>query len=359
MGAENRIGVMSWTVVGQQATWQRLLGDLLSGRVAHALLFTGPEGSGKLALAVAFAQALLCQHPHSDGSPCGECTSCRMAAKLEHPDLHFTYPIIKGSKIKKPEDAVADQYLREWREQLLQTPYFDLRDWLADIGAENQQASFYVAESDNIQRKLALKSNQGGRKVMVVWLPEKMNTETANKLLKLFEEPTPGTHFLMVSEEPDKMLETILSRTQRIMVPALSPEEFRQAHPPRDERLFMDLFMMLMRLCYQRKVKEMREWSEQVASLGREQQKALMQFCQRQLRENFIYNFHEPTLNGQTEEEANFSRNFARFIGEHNVIPIMEVFSDAERDIAQNGNAKIVFFDVALKMIVLLIPPKN
>lgn len=346
---------MGWSVVGQTTTWQRLLSDLKADRVAHALMFTGPEGAGKLALAVAYAQALLCQYPQEDGSACGECVSCRMAAKLEHPDLHFTFPFVKGTRIKKPEDAISDVWIREWRARLLQGPYFDLNDWLEDMGAENQQATYYVAESDNIQRKLALKSNQGGRRVMVVWLPEKMNTDTANKLLKLFEEPSPGTHFLMVSEAPDQVLGTIVSRTQRIMVPPLTPEEFRQAHPPRDERLFLDLFIMLMRLCYQRKVKEMREWSEQVATLGRERQKALLNYCQRQLRENFIYNFHEPSLNSQTEEEATFSKNFARFIGEHNVIPMMEELADAERDIAQNGNAKIVFFDLALKMIVLLI----
>ena len=243
-------------VIGQSAIKARLLADLLADRVPHALMFTGPAGSGKLALAVAFAQALLCQHPHEDGEPCGECVSCKMAAKLEHPDLHFTFPIVKGSKIKDPKDALSDYYIKEWRARLLESPYFDLNDWLEDMNAANQQASYYVAESDNIQRKLALKSNQGGRKVMIVWLPEKMNQETANKLLKLFEEPPAGTHFLLVSEEPDLVLGTILSRTQRLLVPPLSPEEYRQAHPPRDERQSLELFQMLMRLSYQRKVKD-------------------------------------------------------------------------------------------------------
>lgn len=342
------------TFIGQVATWDRLLSDLRSNRVPHALMLSGPEGSGKLALAVAFAQTLLCQHPLDDGSACGECTSCRMAAKLEHPDLHFTFPIVKGTKIKDPKDAISDHYIKEWRERVLMSPYFSLNDWLADMNAENQQATYYVAESDNIQRKLALKSSQGGRKVMVVWLPEKMNQETANKLLKLFEEPPAGTHFLMVSEEPDLVLGTILSRTQRIMVPPLSHEEYLLAHPQRDERLFLDLFIMLMRLAYQRKVKDLREWSEQLASIGRETQKSFLQFCQRQVRENFVFNFGLPKLNDQSDDEAAFSRNFARFINEHNVILITEELAKAEIEIAQNVNARIVFFDLALKMIVLV-----
>ena len=342
-------------VIGQSAIKARLLADLLADRVPHALMFTGPAGSGKLALAVAFAQALLCQHPHEDGEPCGECVSCKMAAKLEHPDLHFTFPIVKGSKIKDPKDALSDYYIKEWRARLLESPYFDLNDWLEDMNAANQQASYYVAESDNIQRKLALKSNQGGRKVMIVWLPEKMNQETANKLLKLFEEPPAGTHFLLVSEEPDLVLGTIRSRTQRLLVPPLSPEEYRQAHPPRDERQSLELFQMLMRLSYQRKVKDLRDWAEHVAGMGREPQKHFLAFCQRQVRENFIYNFHLPELNAQTGEEAAFSRNFARFINERNVIPITEELARAETDIAQNVNARMVFFTLALKMIVLLI----
>jgi len=343
------------TVIGQSAVKERLLEDLRADRVPHALMFTGPAGSGKLALAVGFAQALLCQHPGEDGRPCGECPSCKMAVKLEHPDLHFTFPIVRGAKIKDAKDALSDYFIKEWRARLLESPYFDLNDWLEDMNAANQQASYYVAEADNIQRKLALKSNQGGRKVMIVWLPEKMNQETANKLLKLFEEPPAGTHFLLVAEEPDLVLGTILSRTQRLMVPPLTPEEYRQAHPPRDERQLMELFQMLMRLSYQRKVKDLRDWSEHVAAMGREPQKQFLAFCQRQVRENFIYNFRLLELNTQTEEEAAFSRNFARFINERNVIPITEELARAETDIAQNVNARMVFFTMALKIIVLLI----
>ena len=329
-------------VIGQHDIQERLLQLKREERLPHALMLCGPQGCGKMALAIGFAKVLLAGRGDA------------MLEKLEHPDLHFTYPIVKGTRIKTPDAALSDVYIKEWRARVLQSPYFDLNDWLEDMGAANQQATYYVAESDSIQRKLALKSNQGGRKVMVVWLPEKMNSETANKLLKLFEEPPAGTHFLMVSEEPDLVLGTILSRTQRILVPPLSAEEYRQAHPPKDERLFFDLFVTLMRLAYQRKVKDMREWSEQLAGMGRETQKSFLQFCQKQVRENFVYNFRQPTLNSQTDEEAAFSRNFARFVNERNVIPITEEMAKAETDIAQNVNARMVFFDMALKMIVLL-----
>ena len=342
-------------VIGQEAVRRRLLDDLQMGRVAHALMLTGPEGSGKLALAVAFAQALLCERPTADGQPCGECASCKMSSKLEHPDLHFTYPIVKGAKIKDAKDALSDFFIKEWRARVCESPYFDLNDWLADMGAENQQATYYVAEADNIQRKLALKSSQGGRKVMVVWLPEKMNQETANKLLKLFEEPPAGTHFLMVSEAPDLVLGTILSRTQRILVPPLTREEYNRAHPPKDERQQLDLFIMFMRLAYQRKVKDLKTWSERIASMGREKQKRFLEYFLRLIRENFMYNFQREELCYMTQREEDFAKNFARFINEDNIIPIADLANLAIRDIGQNANAKIVFFDFALQMIVLLI----
>lgn len=346
--------MMKESIIGQEATWQRLMADFKAERVPHALMLNGPKGSGKLALAVAFAQALLCQNPTESGEPCGQCNSCRMAEGLVHPDLHFTFPIVKGNKIKDAKDAISDNYIAEWRKRLLQSPYFDLNDWLSDMKAGNQQATYYVAEADNIQRKLALKANQGGRKVMVVWLPEKMNSETANKLLKLFEEPPQMTHFIMVCEEPDLVLPTILSRTQSIYVPPLSPEEFNQAHPPQENADAFELFVMLMRFAYQRKLKDLRDWANHLSGIGREPQKEFLAYCQRLLRENFAYNFRKPELNRMSESEAAFAKNFARFINERNVIPIMEEFGRAETDIAQNVNAKMVFFDLALQIIVLL-----
>ena len=368
-------------VVGQEDIKRRLLAEVHGNRIPHALMFCGTTGGGTLPLALAFARYLLCASP-TDTDACGTCPSCRMTQGYAHPDLHFSFPVIR---YKDAEHSVSDVYLEKWRKRLNENPYFDLADWLADMEAGNQQALIYAAESDAIQRRLSLKSSQGGRKVLILCWPEKMRVECANKLLKLIEEPPAQTVFLLVSEEPDKVLPTILSRTQTIRVPALEQTVLEQVLTERhhlapadaastariacgsytaalkaltmnsENALFFDLFVMLMRLSYLRKIKEMRKWSEQVAALGRERQKDFLAYCQRLIRENFIYNFHREELNYQTREENDFSKNFARFVNERNVIPIMEELSAAERDVEQNVNPKMVFFDFALKMIVLLI----
>lgn len=368
-------------VVGQEDIKSRLRCEANEGRVAHALLFYGPEGCGKLPVALAFARYLLCSHPH-EGEPCDQCNNCMMTARWTHPDLHFVFPVVK---YKDAAHSVSDVYLPEWRKQLTENVYFGLDEWLDDMQAGNQQALIYSAESDAIQKKLSLKSNQGGKKVMIIWLPEKMNLECANKLLKLLEEPPAETHFLLISEHLEAVLPTIVSRAQCIAMKGLSEEDISEALMQRnacdsdtarrvahtangnliaaqlqlrsnaDQNLFFDLFVILMRLSYQRKIKELRKWSEQIASLGREKQKNFLAYSQKLIRENFVYNFRKPDLNYETAEEENFSKNFARFINERNVIHIMDELSLAQRDIEQNGNPKFVFFDFALKMIVLLI----
>lgn len=368
-------------VIGQEEIKSRLRREAEEGKVAHALLFYGPEGCGKLPVALAFARYLLCSHPH-EGEPCNQCNNCKMTDRWVHPDLHFVFPVVK---YKDTAHSVSDVYLSEWRKQLSENVYFGLDEWLDDMQAGNQQALIYSAESDAIQKKLSLKSNQGGKKVMIIWLPEKMNLECANKLLKLLEEPPAETHFLLVSERLEAVLPTIVSRAQCIAMKGLSEEEIagalmqrnacdsdtarRVAHTANgnliaaqqllrsnaDQNLFFDLFVILMRLSYQRKIKELRKWSEQIAALGREKQKNFLAYSQKLIRENFIYNFRQPDLNYETAEEENFSKNFARFINERNVIHIMDELSLAQRDIEQNGNPKFVFFDFALKMIVLLI----
>lgn len=367
-------------IIGQDDIIHQLTLQVDQGRLPHALMLCGPAGSGKLAIALFLAQYLLCEHPEK-GNPCGHCHSCRMTEGWSHPDLHFSFPLIK---IKSTDQPISDDRLTEWREQLLRTPYFTANDWIADLRGENQQLQFYVGESDSLQKKLSLKSSQGGYRVVVVWLPEKMPPATANKLLKLIEEPPSRTHFLMVSQEPDQVLGTILSRTQRIQVPALSEATIAQVLTERhgaeesqakslahiaqgsytqalqlmqednDRHEYFDLFVELMRLCYMRKAKEMRQWAEQVGAMGRERQKHMLDYCQRLIRENFIYNFRRSELNYMTEGEEGFARNFARFINERNVIPMAEELASCQTDIEQNVNAKMVFYDLALKITLLL-----
>ncbi len=369
-------------IIGQENIKAQLRRQLASGNVAHAQLFAGPEGCGKLPMAIAFATALLCQQP-TGTDPCGTCLNCRMAHDFTHPDLHFVFPCFKQKG--QSGELVCDQYLKEWRAQLHDTPYFDRLQWLKRIGVENQQSIIGVAESENIVRKLSLVSSQGGRKVVIIWLPEQMNTEAANKLLKILEEPPLGTVFLLVSDQPERLLPTILSRTQRTDFLPLAYEEIvaelenrrglqhddaayvahaaqgnfikalQQICVDEDAEMFFDLFVLLMRLAWGRKTKDIYQWTEQVAGWGRERQKKFLEYSQRLVRENFIYNFHRPELNYMTRKEAEFSVRFARFINEANVIPIMEELSAAQRDIEQNVNPRMVFFDFALKLIVLLI----
>ena len=355
-------------IIGQEEVKGHLRRLLQENKLPHAIMFCGPKGAGKLPLALAYAQMLLCQNPTEEGA-CGKCSDCQMSSLWTHPDLHFSFPIYKGKSSDKP---VSDDFLEEWREQISRSPYFDIEDWLEDIGAENQQIVIYVQESDNLQRKLALKASQGGRKVVVLWLPERMNEQTGNKLLKLIEEPPVGTHFLLVSQEPDLVLGTIQSRVQRINVPALPEEIISKALQERhdmqaedanllahiaqgsytealkrmerdsEQQMFFDLFVQLMRHSYARRIKEMQQWALTVAELGRERQKRMLDYFQQQLRENFIYNFHQPKINFLGREEENFSTRFAPFINERNVIGIMNELSDAARDIAQNVSARMV-----------------
>lgn len=368
-------------VIGQENVKARLRSQVDGERLPHALMLCGPLGTGKLGLALALSRYMLCEHPH-DGEPCEECHACKMTAEWAHPDLHFTFPVFKK---KDGDHPLSDDYMQPWREQLKENIYFDQNDWLARMGGENQQLRIFVNESDALQQKLGLKSSQGGRRVVVLWMPEKMGEDTANKLLKLIEEPPSRTHFLLVSQQPDQVLGTIMSRTQQLHVPVLGEEEILQALKERhalpdnmarnlahmaqgsytralhqmkagsDEKEFFELFVSLMRLSYMRKIKDMREWSDHVAKMGRERQKNLLDYCQRMVRENFVYNFgQQDKLNYLTQEENDFSTRFARFINEHNVVPIMNALSDCQRDIEQNVNAKMVFFDFAIKLIILL-----
>ncbi len=345
-------------------------------RLPHALMLCGPTGSGKLALATAFACMLL-----DDGRP----SSSSMLKKLEHPDLHFTYPTIKLSSMSADHKPVSDDFAREWHDLMMQGPYFTMDEWMQAMGGENQQAIITAGESDELVRKLSLKSSQGGYKVSIIWLPERMNIECANKLLKLIEEPPQQTVFIMVCEEPDKLLETIRSRVQRIDIRKTDNEAIRQALVERrgideevarriarlangdwlkalaelqvgsENELFLDMYIMLMRLAYQRKIKDLRKWSEQMAAMGREKQKRWLNYFLHMTRENFMYNFQDSELNYMTKQEEDFAKNFARFINENNILPISDMANLAIRDIGQNANAKIVFFDLALQMIVLLL----
>lgn len=379
-------------IIGQEAVKRQLRQSVREGRIPHAQLFAGISGIGKLQLALAYAQYLNCPH-RTDEDSCGVCPTCLQFHKLQHPDLHFVFPIV-GS------DEVCDNFLESWREMILVNRYFDLDDWHRALGVETKQSMIYEKESGEILRKLSLKPYGDGYKVMIIWQPEKMNITTANKLLKLLEEPPERTVFLMVSEHPEQLLATIQSRVQTIRVPRLEAETIAAAlvqegvAPGRatdiariangsylaakkkagegDENkqelrdfiaLFRDAYTVGVLRDPQKKyesLKRLRQWSLDMADskVGRERQKHFLQYAQQQVRENYIRNVGQPELNYQMEEERDFSVKFAPFIHSGNVEGIMNQLDLAERQIEQNGNAKMIFFDLCLQMIVLIKKPK-
>ncbi len=367
-------------VIGQEESKRLLIQEVRENRIPHARLIYGPEGTGKMPLAIAYARYICCTN-RGEHDACGVCPSCVKFNKLVHPDLHFVFPIVKSAKGKR---EICDDYLADWREFVLNNPYFSLNHWLTEMEAENSQAIIYAKESDELMKKLNLKSSEGGFKITIIWLPEKMHPVCANKLLKLLEEPPAQTLFLLVSEAPDLILPTIISRTQRINIRKIDENDIATAlrdkysiqpadslsiahlangnfikaletiHLNEENKLFFDLFVSLMRLSYQRKIKEMKQWSEQVAGMGRERQKSFLQYCQRMIRENFIYNLHRSELNYMSMDEQNFATRFAPFVNERNIFGITHELSEAQIHIEQNVNPRMVFFDFSLKMIVLL-----
>ena len=371
-------------VIGQQEVIERLIKDAQAGTVPHALLFCGPEGVGKLQTAIAFARYLLCRDKGNGADSCGTCPSCVKMDKLVHPDLHFVFPVINKSKTAG-RSTVSDDEIQTWRETVLEQQYFGFEDWLSAIDADNKQASIFVTESEQILSKLSLKSVEGGYKIMIIWHAEKMNQQCANSLLKLLEEPPAGTIFILTTDAPEQMLETILSRTQRIDFKRIPEQEITerlqgpgyQLDPETAQKIshlsggswlkaistlrinteseeFFDYFTQLMRLAYGRRLKDLKLWADNIAGGGREWQKRFLAYCQRMIRENFICNFHNPELNYMTEQERQFSVRFSPFVNEKNIIGLMDTLSDAQRDIEQNVNSKMVFFDLSLKTIMLM-----
>ena len=364
-------------IIGQEDIKGQLTKAVREGRIPHAQLFTGPSGVGKLQLAIAYAQYLACPN-RTDTDSCGTCPSCLQYRKLQHPDLHFAYPIVKDDR----GDTCAD-FAQQWQTILLEQPYFDLDDWYKALGVESKQGMIYEKESSEILRQLSLKAFADGFKTMIIWQPEKMNTVCANKLLKLLEEPPEKTNFILVSEHPEQLLTTILSRVQQVYIPRLSNELMAErfgadiAHiangsyltalklveSESERETYFDQFVALMRnawLVGHKKnydaLQSLKKWSLEIADskVGRERQKAFLQYAQQQLRENYIANLQQPDLNYQTAKEQDFSKNFAPFIHDGNVEKLMDELQKAEVQIGQNGNAKIIFFDLCLQFIILI-----
>jgi len=363
-------------VIGLHDVKRHLIDSAHRGFVPHARMFYGPEGVGKLPLAIAYARYLNCENP-GENDACGKCRSCIQFDKFEHPDLHFVFPVVKSK--------VSDEYLPEWREFLSRNVYFNLNKWLNFIDAQNAQGMIYAKESDEIIRKLNLKVYEGKYKIMIVWLPEKMHEACANKLLKMIEEPPDNTVFLLVSEDLENVLPTIQSRCQPIHIRAIERDEMVQTIRQRyslsiedalsvahiangsfskaveiielsdETKRFFELFVSMMRASVSRNIKNVKAVANEIAGIGREMQKSFLQYCLRMFREYFINNFNEPQMVYLNSEEAEFGVRFSPFVNERNVEALNDEFSLAYRQIEQNGNARIIFLDLCLKVTVLLL----
>ena len=367
-------------IIGQNEVKQHLLLSVKEQRIPHAQLFCGQEGVGKLPLAIAYSRYICCTN-RGETDACGVCPSCVKFAKLAHPDLHFVFPIVKP---ESKTSVVCDNFIVQFREFVLQNPYFHFNDWLDAINDGNKQGTIYANESDEIIRKLNLKTYESEFKVMIIYQPEKMHAACANKLLKILEEPPPKTIFILVADDVENMLATILSRTQRIQIPLIDNQALGDAlrkqyelsdaaiesvvrvangnylraldviNSDESSRENLNTFISLMRLAYAKDVSALRNWSNETAKTGREKQKVFLSYAQRMIRENFVFNLRQPNLNYLTNYEADFSSKFSPFINERNIEKLMDELQTAQRHIEQNVQAKMVFFDLALKVVVLL-----
>lgn len=367
-------------VVGQAKIKADLIAQVKADRVSHAQMLLGPEGTAKLPLAIAFAQYLLCDSP-SETDACGECGHCKKVQSLTHPDLHFVYPIVV-SKIDKV--ATSDDLREQWNKLLLQQNYFNLNTWLELNDALGKNPIIGVEESRLILKKLSIKSFSNKYKILVLWLPEKMNGQSANKLLKILEEPPEQTLFLLICDNSEAILPTILSRTQIVRVPALTNgdisdyilghygvekdvaegaanlsqgnivDAINTVQGDHAQNLYFDLFVKLMRSAYAANPIDLMDFSDEIAQLDKEKQKNFLRYGLHIFRESIVLNYLDGKLLNLRLDEHEFLKKFAKFINNHNISELMQEFNQAYYHIERNANSKILFSDLVIKLTKLV-----
>lgn len=369
-------------IIGQQAVKDRLIRSVKDGRISHAQLFLGPEGSGSLAMAVAYAQYISCNN-RAETESCGQCSSCIKYNKLIHPDLHFVYPVALSKDVRTSSDVAA-----EWRNAFLNNSYITLFNWFEQLSAENKQAIIGVEESGEILRKLSLTTYEAEYKIMIIWQAEKMNQAAANKLLKILEEPPDKTLFLLVCENEEQLLRTIVSRTQLIKLHKLKDEELVEALVSNNgvsaeaaqkiahlsdgsyaeallligenENAAQNLasFQKLMRASLKFDPKAVLTWIDEIAAAGRERQKNFLNYALHIMRESLVVNYADASLIRLSGEEQDFVKKFSPFIHAGNVERFIEELNLAHYHMERNANPKILFMDLAFKFNELLNLPK-
>jgi len=372
-------------IVGQSEVKNKLIRSVRDNRIAHAQLFTGPEGTGKLMLAIAYAQYISCQN-RGENDSCGVCPSCHKFEKLIHPDLHFVFPVNETKKKDDDEKSASrqsDAFIRQWREAILSNPYISESQWYETIGLENKLGIINTAESSEVIKKLSLKSFEADYKTMIIWLPERMHINASNRLLKLIEEPPPKTLFLLITENMGALLSTILSRTQIVKISLLKREEIATAlvdlyrlSPGKaqdisrvangnfqtaltlttitEENPYFEMFRQLMRHCYSKNVLGLLDWVDEASSLSREKQKEMMLYSIKTIRECFMLNIGLGDIAYLSGEEADFGKKFSPFVNNSNIKAIYAHYNSAIEHLGRNGNPQVVFTDFSLNMALLI-----
>lgn len=373
-------------VLGQQHIKSHLAKTVKSGKIPHTQLFIGKSGSGLLALALSYANEILCQ---SYDEKSDAYTSCKNKVnKLAHPDLHFVYPVNTNEDVKK--NPISDNFASSWRDFVLNNSYSSLYDWYQFIGIEKKQGNISKHEAVSISKKLSLKSYEGGYKVLIIWMAEKMNNECANQLLKLIEEPPEKTVVLLLTENVEIILDTIKSRCQKLHIPSLAEEEIYQelvnayslksneakkishqsngdfnkalqiTKEDNKDVLFEDLFVLWVRTAFKAKknkeaVNGLFHWSEKIAEEGRETQKKFLDFCLEIFRQAMLKNYNAESLIYFQSHDGNFSFDkFSAYIHQNNILDIRQALEKAIYHIERNGNAKIIFTDVSIQLTRLI-----
>jgi len=367
-------------VIGQELVKKKLISTVLENRVSHAQLFLGPEGSGNLQLAIAYAQFLSCENKQAQDS-CGVCHSCLMYSKLAHPDLHFIFPINKTKDVQKPTSS---QFLNQWREINLSNPYFSLSQWYGTLGIENKQGIINKDDCNDILKKLSLKSFESEFKTMIIWRPEQLYHSVGPKLLKILEEPPEKTLFLLVAENQEKIIKTILSRTQIVKLNRIDPNDLKTAlidrHSISEKRAsslvkhcdgnYIEALRLLdaneirgfnskefknwMRLCFKRDWIQTTEWIEILVKLGRERQKSFLKYSLEMIRQSLVIYFNVNKLERLDGDDLVFANNFSPFVNASNCIQLSESLTIAYQNIERNANPRVLFIDLSFKMAGLL-----
>jgi len=363
-------------VLGQENIKKQLVSMVQNNRLSHALLFHGKSGIGKKALALAFAQYIVCENKQN-GDSCGECSACKKSQKLIHPDIHFVFPVIKDGNKK----AISDTYLPDWRNAILDTTYFSYQQWNALIGNEKKTSAIYVDESTEIIKKLNLKPFESDYKVLLVWLPEKMNPQTANKLLKTLEEPSPNTVLILIAENTDFMLSTILSRVQKIKIPPIHSEDIKQylhqhfslsddliqfatnygkgqltksieaIEQSEENNRYHEWFVQFMRLSYANKMLDLIKLNDEIISNDKNEVISFLSYSINYLRDNFMLNKKQDELVFLVQKEKEFAQRFSNFINENNIELIYTSINKSIEQIRRNANVKIQMQTLAINMV--------